>query len=96
MQKSSIKKISILGIILAGASVVTAAVLPKSTDDSKKFFTGALQGSTSGQTCVNGAGTACTFTGDSTTSEDDGALPANGSSTNGVAPISSVGVNTTA
>lgn len=65
MKKSSLYKLSFIGIALMTASAVIAAILPKK--ESKKFFNGIQAGSTNwciGQiTCVNGSGAVnCTFT----------------------------------
>lgn len=44
MQKLSMRKLSILGLVLMGASAVTAAVIPSKSDkkDAKKFDAGSL------------------------------------------------------
>ena len=50
MQKLSIRKISILGLVLMGASAVTAAVLPSKPDnklDKDKFAAGSLTNNSS-------------------------------------------------
>jgi hypothetical protein len=71
MQKLSVRKLSLLGLVLMAASAVTAAILPK---NEPKAFNGVQTASTalnlSGQvTCVNIPGTKnCTFTANSGTS----------------------------
>lgn len=76
MQKLSIRKLSLLGLVLMAASAVTAAVLPK--DDSKKTFNGKQQDSTGGGgnqvSCINQSATSysCTYTaGTATTTNPD-------------------------
>jgi hypothetical protein len=68
MQKLSVRKLSLLGLVLMAASAVTAAILPKETP---KTFDGVLQGSTGAvnqKTCVDVSGVKnCTFTADSGT-----------------------------
>lgn len=59
MQKSSIRKFSLLGLVLVAASAVTAAILPK--NDSPRIFDGVQAASTGGdgnqKSCINVAGT---------------------------------------
>jgi hypothetical protein len=81
MQKSSIKKLSILGLVLVAASAVTAAVLPK--DNSKSDFANTdvlVQDSTSpanGKTCVEGNGLQCDATAASSTTDGAGSSTSN-------------------
>jgi len=69
MQKLSIRKISILGLVLMAASAVTAAVLPsKSNNNADKFAAGSLtnadavgvNGNLSSLTCAADTGDAIT------------------------------------
>jgi hypothetical protein len=70
MQKVSLKKLSILGLVLLAASAVTAAISDNS--DKKLSNNGVLQGSPDtddGNTCI-GAGSQCTRTLSATTGAD--------------------------
>lgn len=67
MQKSSIKKLSILGVVLVAASAVTAAVLPNNSKDNSPIAnTDVLEDSTGGlggqRSCVEGPGFDCDAT----------------------------------
>lgn len=42
MQKVSVKKLSILGIVLMAASAVTAAIIPSKPDENVRFAAGSL------------------------------------------------------
>lgn len=86
MQKSSIRKISILGLVLMGASAVTAAILPR--NDSPKIFDGVLQDSTSSgggqKSCVDIEGTDdCTLTASNTSAAGTNKTSANRNSSAG-------------
>jgi hypothetical protein len=55
MQKTSIRKYSILGLVLLAASAVTAAMLPSSSNDKANVLGGSLtndNGATSRVTCT--------------------------------------------
>lgn len=65
MQKLSIKKLSLLGIVLMGASALTAAILPSKKDDKSeaKAANGILQNSANnGQTCITASNGNCNDT----------------------------------
>lgn len=85
MQKTSFRKLSLLGLVLMGASAVTAAILPKT--DSKKAFNGIQVASTgaSGQiSCINQSGDLnCTVTASATTTNPN----VNGHQTNGTSVV---------
>lgn len=67
MKKETMRKYSLLGMVLIGASAVTAAVLPKSED--KKTNDGNIAVTTNGgeNTCVPGSADVCTVTANSVT-----------------------------
>lgn len=75
MNKLSVKRLSILGLVLMGASAVTAAILPSKSSDNADFGFGNLaltsDAAPGGQQSCYPAGTAgnCVATTDSTTSE---------------------------
>lgn len=72
MNKQSLKKYSVLGLVLVAASAVTAAVIPsKSKSDSKAkravgqlvVSTGGAADPNNGNTCINASnGAACDYT----------------------------------
>lgn len=86
MQKMSIKKLSILGLVLMGASAVTAAIIPSKSDNDKSLQ---LNGSVTqlntddGFTCTmtnvanDAACHASTFDGGSNTTDAGGTEEAN-------------------
>jgi hypothetical protein len=87
MQKLSVRKLSLLGLVLTAASAVTAAVLPK---DDSLVFNGVQQPSTGGagnqKTCVDQSGVKnCTFTAPSATTTDG--EPTNGRQTDGTSEV---------
>jgi hypothetical protein len=88
MQKSSIRKYSILGLVLITASAVTAAILPsKSNSDSKdkNLLNGRLTasaGAVSQQTCVPD-GAVCDVTESGTSANQGGGQTSTHGSTTG-------------
>ncbi|AEV99037.1 hypothetical protein Niako_2698 [Niastella koreensis GR20-10] len=101
MQKGSIQKLSILGIVLMGASAVTAWVMPKEKPAFKA--SGALQNSVGAggvqqQTCKAGLANSCDFTATDnvnsfTSDAENGAVTSDAGATT-VATPGNTGLNT--
>lgn len=65
MEKQTIKRLSVLSVVLIAASAVTAAIVPsKKSDDSKVLLNGQIEDSTGGndKTCRLGSGDNCNYT----------------------------------
>lgn len=87
MPQSSIRKFSILGMVLIVASAITAAIIPYDNfkDDSAGAYTDVLECSTGGvfddPTCVEGVGDACDATLQSSTTIGSGTSTSNTTAT---------------
>lgn len=66
MQKTTVKKLSILGLVLMGASAVTAAIMPNKAEnkDAQKFANGSLTRNSLLNAGGNGADPSMTCTAD--------------------------------
>ncbi|OQP67612.1 hypothetical protein [Niastella populi] len=94
MQKTSLRKLSILGLVLMAASAVTAAILPANNKEVKDYTPGSLTNSSGGGlTCeVDSAGgidASCNITTESGTTANFDSSDEGGNSTAGANDVDS-------